>query len=149
MAPRGKVALVEAVTQGHLDGTSRYKEYLETCLLCGACEEACPNNVETVSIMSRGRTNVPREVRLRTLKGLILTYLFRAVNVFKYAMRLGRSFQYFLFRRIPASSGMRRRFPMPVITSDRTLPVLAKTFFRDRYKGVVTEGGGPRGGRRR
>ena len=144
MAPRGKVALVEAVTQGHLDGTSRYKEYLETCLLCGACEEACPNDVETVSIMSRGRINVPKEVRLRTLKGLILTYFFRAVNLFRYAMRLGRTVQYFLFKRIPASSGMRRRFPMPVITSDRTLPVLSKTFFRDRYRGVVHEGDGPR-----
>jgi len=140
MTPRGKVALVEAVTQGHLDGTSRYKEYLETCLLCGACEEACPNDVETVSIMSRGRTNVPREVRLRTFKGLVLTYFFRAVNLFKYAMRLGRTIQYFLFKRIPASSGMRRRFPMPVITSDRTLPVLSKKFFRDRYQGVVHEG---------
>ena len=146
MAPRGKLALVEAVTQGHLDGTSRYKEYLETCLLCGACEDACPNNVETVSIMSRGRTNVPQAVRLRTVKGLILTYLFKAVNVYRYAMRMGRTVQYLLFRRIPASSGMRRRFPMPVIASDRTLPVLAKEFFRDRNKGEVRKGPGPRVG---
>ena len=146
MAPRGKMALVEAVSQGHLKGTSRYKEYLETCLLCGACEEACPNNVETLSVMFQGRGNVPGGIRLRTLKGLVLKYLLGAVNLFRYAMKAGRTFQYFLFRKVPSSSGMRRRFPMPVITSDRTLPVLSRRFFRDHNRGQVTEGTGPRVG---
>lgn len=146
MTPRGKMALVEAVSQGYIDGTARYKEYLETCLLCGACEEACPNNVETVSVMFRGRENIPGKVRFRTIKGLVSKYLLGAVNLFRYVLKAGRTIQYFLFRKIPAYSGMRRRFPMPVITSDRTLPTLARKFFTDENKGQVAKGDGPRVG---
>jgi len=146
MTPRGKMALVEAVSQGHLDGTRRYKEYLETCLLCGACEEACPNDVQTLSVMFRGRENIPGRIRLQTLKGLVLKYLLGTANLFRYAMKAGRTFQYFIFRKVPSSSGMRRRFPMPVITSDRTIPVLSRRFFRDHNRGQITEGPGPRVG---
>jgi glycolate oxidase iron-sulfur subunit len=144
--PRGKVALVEAVSQGYLDGTSRYKDYLETCLLCGACEEACPNEVKNLSILFRARGNVPEKIRSKTVKGLVMKYLLGAVNLFRYAMKAGRTFQYLIFRRVPASSGMRRRFPMPVITSDRTLPTIAKRFFTEQYRGQVTDGDGPRVG---
>jgi glycolate oxidase iron-sulfur subunit len=146
MTPRGKMALVEAVSQGHLDGSTRYKDYLETCLLCGACEEACPNEVETLSVMLRAREDASGSVRSKTIKGLILKYFLGAVNLFRYAMKAGRTFQYLIFRRVPASSGMRRRFPMPVITSDRTLPALARRFFTERYRGQVAEGDGPRVG---
>jgi glycolate oxidase iron-sulfur subunit len=140
------MALVEAVTQGYLDGTSLYKDYLETCLLCGACEEACPNEVQNLSILFRARGDVPEKVRSRSAKGLVMKYLLGAANVFRYAMKAGRTFQYFIFRKVPASSGMRRRFPMPVITSDRTLPTIAKRFFIERYRGQVTDGDGPRVG---
>jgi glycolate oxidase iron-sulfur subunit len=140
------MALVEAVSQGYLDGTSRYKDYLETCLLCGACEEACPNEVKNLSILFRARGNVPGKIRVKTVKGLVMKYLLGAMNLFGYVMKAGRTFQYLLFRKVPASSGMRRRFPMPVITSERTLPTLAKRFFTDRYSGRVTDGEGPRVG---
>jgi len=136
------MALAEAVTQGHLDESHNYREYLETCLLCGACEEACPNEVQTLSAMLDARHRLASNGKSRLGKKLILKNIVGVPWLLDLAMRIGRPFLNLAFRRIPAESGIRRRFPLPLIARDRTLPALADTFFTDRYKGQVNSGSG-------
>lgn len=140
------MALSEAVTQGHLPESEIYRGYLEKCLLCGACEEACPNEVQTLSTMLDARERLADNIGIKTGKRLILEQVVGAPRLLDIAMRTGRTFQDLVFRRIPAESGMRRRFPLPLITPDRTLPSLARTFFMDRFSGLVKEGKGARVG---
>ena len=145
-AARGKMALAEAVTQGYLDESDVYRNYLETCLLCGACEEACPNEVQTLSAMLDARERLASNGGSKLGKKLILENFVGSPRLLDLAMRLGRNFLGLAFRRIPAESGIRRRFPLPLITRDRTLPSLADNFFTDRYKGQVNSGSGPKVG---
>lgn len=143
---RGKMALIEAVSRDRIEQTGRYREYLETCLLCGACEEACPSNVPTLDIMLRAREKMASGVGMKTGKGLILNHLLGAAKRFRFAVKTGRALQGFMFRRVPAASGLRRRFPLPLIAGDRTVPKLARRFFTDRFHGTVMKGEGPRVG---
>jgi glycolate oxidase iron-sulfur subunit len=145
-AARGKMALSEAVTQGHLSESGIYRNYLEKCLLCGACEEACPNEVKTLNTMLGARERLAGNAGIKPGKRLILEHVVGGPRLLDLAMRAGRTFQSLMFKKIPAESGIRRRIPLPLITQDRTLPGLARTFFTDRFSGRVVEGNGPRVG---
>jgi len=145
-AARGKIALAEAVTQGHLNESGTYRDYLEMCLLCGACEENCPNEVKTLSRMLDARNHLAENGGTKPGKKLILEQVVGGPRLLDLVMRTGRAFQDLVFRKIPATSGIRRRLPLPLITSDRTLPCLAPAFFTDRYTGQVVQGKGPRVG---
>lgn len=143
---RGKMAIIQAAAQSEVEETGLYRAYLENCLLCGACEEACPSEVPTLSAMLQAREGMASREGLKAGKGLILNHLLGTVRTFRMAMRAGRAFQPLMFRRIPESSGVRRRFPMPLVPGDRTLPEIAGDFFTDIYHGVVRDGPGPRVG---
>ncbi len=144
---RGKMALVEAVVQGHLAESPRYREYLETCLLCGACEEICPNNVQTLSSMLCARENLAGgQVGMKTGKRIVLKHVVGSPRLLDRAMKAGRTLLPFLFQRIPHSSGIRRRIPLPLVEGDRTFPSLADRFFTDAFAGEVRSGTGPRVG---
>ncbi len=145
-AARGKMALSEAVDQGLLAESEIYRGYLEKCLLCGACEEACPSEVKTLSTMLQARERLARNVGIKPGKRLILEQVLADPRLLDLAMRTGRTFQGLVFKRIPAESGIRRRIPLPLVTADRTLPSLARTFFTDSFSGWVAEGKGPRVG---
>jgi glycolate oxidase iron-sulfur subunit len=143
---RGKMALIEAVAQGRLEESGRYRDYLEACLLCGACQEACPNEVPTLTAMLEARESLAGRMGLKTGKGMILNHLLGTARGFRLALKAGRAFQGLMFRRIPESSGLRRRFPLPLIPEDRTLPGVARDFFTDLFAGTVRRGSGPRVG---
>ncbi len=145
-SPRGKMAIIQAVSQSQLKESGLYREHLESCLLCGACEETCPSEVPTLSAMLEARESMASRAGMKPGKGLILNHLLGAAKTFRLAMRAGRVFQPLMFRRIPESSGLRRRFPLPLVPDDRTLPKVASHFFTDLFDGVVREGPGPRVG---
>lgn len=145
-AARGKIALSEAVEQGYLSESKVYREYLETCLLCGACEENCPNEVKTLSTMLGARERLAGNKGTKAAKKLILEKVVGGPRLLDFVLRLGRAFQGMIFRKIPAESGVRRRIPLPLISSDRNLPTLARKFFTDRFSGQVSEGDGQKVG---
>jgi glycolate oxidase iron-sulfur subunit len=145
-APRGKMALIESLSKDQVDETSVYREYIETCLLCGACGEACPNEVQTLPLMLKAREELAEHKGVGVGKGLVLKYLIGAARTFKVAMKTGWFMQQVMFRRIPESSGLNRRFPMPLVAEGRTVPPVARYFFTELFDGVVREGYGPRVG---
>ncbi|HUZ76710.1 MAG TPA: (Fe-S)-binding protein [Chloroflexota bacterium] len=44
--PRGRIAIMRAVVEGHLDITPDALQHLDSCLLCDACSHVCPSGVE-------------------------------------------------------------------------------------------------------
>src|SRR6478752_5823481 len=44
--PRGRIAIMRAIVEGHLDVTPDAVEHLDNCLLCEACSHVCPTGVE-------------------------------------------------------------------------------------------------------
>ena len=71
-SPRGRIALIEAVTSGRAQPSSALLGHLDLCLQCRACETACPSGVAYGRIMETARAEIvergaPRSWRLRAM----------------------------------------------------------------------------------
>ena len=45
-SPRGRIHMIRAVADGHLEITEKFKDSISFCLDCQACVTACPAGVE-------------------------------------------------------------------------------------------------------
>jgi len=57
-SPRGRIALIDAVSSGAAEPTRGLLRHLDTCLQCRACETACPSGVAFGRIMETARAGV-------------------------------------------------------------------------------------------
>lgn len=54
-SPRGRLHLIDAMVRGRVSPTPELLAHLNRCILCRACETACPSAVPFGRIMERGR----------------------------------------------------------------------------------------------
>lgn len=57
-SPRGRIHLVKAAAAGRIELNERFKEHLDLCLLCRACETACPSGVQYSHIAETARAQL-------------------------------------------------------------------------------------------
>lgn len=57
-SPRGRIALIDAMSSGRAAATPALLSHLDLCLQCRACETACPSGVPYGRIMETARANV-------------------------------------------------------------------------------------------
>ena len=54
-APRGRIALMRAASQGRISMTGAFQEHIDLCLACRSCESACPSGVRYGSLVEQTR----------------------------------------------------------------------------------------------
>jgi glycolate oxidase iron-sulfur subunit len=54
-SPRGRIYLMRAHEEGKQPNTAAFREHLDLCLVCRACETACPSGVQFGSMMEEFR----------------------------------------------------------------------------------------------
>src|ERR1700761_7593338 len=81
--PRGRISLIKAVGEGHIDLLSAgFVEQMSQCLDCRACEAVCPSGVRYGSLVETARTQIQQEkaptqsLKTRFARWLTLRVLF-------------------------------------------------------------------------
>ena len=133
---RGKVALAGALLDGEIDLEKKLLEDMSQCLLCGSCYAQCPNKVPTEEIVAAARREIAAKKGLSTF-GKGLTSVLKNPSLMNTLAKTGGVLSSLLFKKLPADSGLRLRFPAPFISGDRTLPPIAAKPFREQHPEVI------------
>ena len=133
---RGKVALARHMAEDDLACDEHLRQAMSRCLLCGSCVEKCPNDVPTDEIIIAARASLARRLGLTSFHAVVGQVIRRPL-----LMRLGALmaslFAPLLFRKVPATSGLRLRFPMPFVGGRRFVPAIAARPFIGRFPEVI------------
>jgi len=89
-SPRGRLALIEGLVDGRLQGDATLIRHLDSCLTCRRCERLCPSQVRYGYLIDRGRALLPRR------RGRWLTHWIEHPRLFQAGTRAARALPLFL-----------------------------------------------------
>ena len=126
-SPRGRIHLVKAAADGRIELNDRFKEHLYLCLLCRACESACPSGVQYGRIAETAREHIgpPGAPLARSILSFVFTQLLPYPRRLKLAFALLRLYQRTGLQRI-----LRIFLPKQLQEMDAMLPAIPKKFFK-------------------
>lgn len=141
---RGKIALAQHLLKGDITLDDATYAAMSKCLLCGSCVEKCPNEVPTDEIVIVAREALAERRGLTTFHKAVSRVIGnrKLMNMGTLAAAiLGPLF----FRKVPETSGLRLRFPLPFAGGKRHIPSIARKPFMERHPEVIHgEPGKPR-----
>jgi glycolate oxidase iron-sulfur subunit len=126
-SPRGRIHLVKAAADGRIELSDRFKEHIYLCLLCRACESACPSGVQYGRIAETAREHIgpPGSATSRRILNFVFTQVLPHASRLKLAFTLLRLYQRTGLQRI-----LRPLLPQKMRDMDAMLPAIPKKFFR-------------------
>lgn len=132
---RGKIALAAALLDNETDHEQRLQEDISMCLMCGSCVNKCPNRVPTNEIVGAIRREITDNQGL-TLIGRGVSALLGSKPLMKAVTKSGALLSPMLLKEVPESSGLRLRFPAPLMKG-RTVPKISFRNLFDRIPEFV------------
>jgi glycolate oxidase iron-sulfur subunit len=136
VSARGKDSLARALLNGDIALDARTQAVMSSCLLCGRCVEKCANDVPTDLVVLAVREALARKRGMTSFHRLV-GHVLRNRRLMNWGAMLAAAFSPLLFRRLPASSGLRLRFPLPFLGGLRRVPALAGQPFLQRHPEVI------------
>ncbi len=125
-SPRGRIHLVKAAADGRIELNDRFKEHIYLCLLCRACESACPSGVQYGRIAETAREHIgpPGSKFSQSILNFVFTKLLPYPQRLKLVFTLLRFYQQSGLQRM-----LRACLPKKLSDMDAMLPTLARRFF--------------------
>jgi glycolate oxidase iron-sulfur subunit len=139
-SPRGFIDLLGQYQQGNLKLDKNAKDIFESCFLCTACTEVCPNSLPTDMVIEEVRADIADKFGITWFKKAFFILL-RYRKLMDIMMKLGYTFRTCGFKDDRKRGGIIPRFPMPIIKSGRLLPSLGKISFLNKYPEQINNGG--------
>ncbi len=139
-SPRGFIDLLGAYERDELELDKQAKDIFESCFLCTACTDVCPNSLPTDMVIEEVRADIAEKFGIAWFKRAFFTLL-RHRWLMDIMMKLGWVFKTCGFKQEPKKGGMLPRFNLPILKADRLLPSLAKTSFLNKYPQEIKNGG--------
>ena len=126
-SPRGRIHLVKAAAEGRIDLTRRFKEHIYLCLLCRACETACPSGVpySRIAEAARERLGPPGSPLASALLKFVFTRLLPYPRRLRFIFRLLR-----LYQRSGVRQMLRPLLPDKLREMDALMPAVPANFFQ-------------------
>ena len=141
---RGKVALAQHLMKGDITLDDQTYLAMSKCLLCGSCVEKCPNDVSTDEIVVAAREALAQKRGLTTFHSAVGRVI-RNRKLMRFGAAAAAILGPLFFRKVPTTSGLRLRFPLPFVGGQRHVPQLARKPFMERHPEVIAgEPGKPR-----
>lgn len=131
---RGKMIIAEALATGQLEMNAQVREALDNCLLCTGCVSRCSSGARADRVIAAARWAFAKELGIPPLKKCISLALRQPDLLLSLGAGMGSKMQPLLFKQIPRTSGLWRRFAMPVLDKEQFIPQLAPTPFRRRIR---------------
>jgi glycolate oxidase iron-sulfur subunit len=131
-SPRGRLYLIRAVAEGTLPVTDEVTNHLNLCLVCRACETACPSNVQYGQVMEAARHSLLREHSTplrRFLSWVIFRQLFAHPGRLALIGRALRAYQRSPAPRLIQWAGRRGLLPARLAVMEQMAPRLSDRFF--------------------
>lgn len=134
---RGKVRMLEAITESKLDLTPELQERMSKCLLCKACVAGCPSGVNTNDLFLSARKVLAEKNGVPFIKKIAFTGLTYR-KLFDLGLKSGAVFQNLVFKNSPDGRGKLPRIPVPAagLNARRLIPPLAIRPLRSRLSKV-------------
>lgn len=128
---RGKIALAAALLDGETGLEERLQQDISMCLMCGSCVSKCPNKVPTNEIVGAIRREITDNQGL-SLIGKGVSTVLGSNTLIKTLSKGGAMLSPLVLKKVPETSGLRLRFPLPVMKG-RTVPKIA---FRNLFNRI-------------
>ena len=139
-SPRGFLDLLGAYHKGELELDKNAKDIFESCFLCTACVEVCPNSIPTDMVIEQVRADIAKKYDIAWFKKAFFMLLrHRWLN--DLAFKLGWVFQTCGFKIKAEIDSMSPKFKIPMIKANRLLPSLRATSFLNAHKEKIDNGG--------
>ena len=119
---RGKIALAASLLDGKVGLEDRLEQDISMCLMCGSCVHKCPNKVATPEIVGAIRREITDDKGL-SLVGKSVSTVINSKPLMKMLTKGGSLLSPLVLKKVPKSSGLRLRFPAPMM-KERTMPDL-------------------------
>ena len=125
-SPRGRLYLMRALHEGRLSLTDEVRGHLDLCLVCRACETACPSGVQFSGLMEAARAQARPAARRGGLAGWVEDFSFRRVLPGRATLDvltgLLRVYQISGARALVRGTRVLRLFPRSVQAAEALLP---------------------------
>ncbi len=125
-SPRGRIHLVRAAADQRIEVNDRFAEHIYLCLMCRACETACPSHVQfgRIAETARAALGPPGSPLARTMTRLAFRQLLPYPRRLRLAARLLRFYQRSGLQRL-----LRPLLPRRLAQMQALLPAVPGRFF--------------------
>ena len=125
-SPRGRIHLVRAAAEGRIEPTERFGDHIYLCLMCRACETACPSGVQFGRIAEAAREVLgpPGSPLARAAAKFAFTRILPSPRRLRFVAKVARFYQRSRIQRV-----VRRLLPRRLRDMESMLPPVPDRFF--------------------
>jgi glycolate oxidase iron-sulfur subunit len=141
---RGKIALIEALSEDDINLSRIFSDRLSKCLDCKSCMDACPSGIKVDELVLAARAEIFKKGKFPLLKKLVFRHLLRRGRLLPPVGKFVAFIERKILRGLPPSSPYRILLPIVKVEKDRMLPVFSERALMDDFGEVVSPADKPR-----
>lgn len=125
-SPRGRIALMKAVVDGVMEPDQSFREQMDLCLGCRACEPVCPADVKYGHLLEETRDSLEKHEEhrwfIKAARKVAFKEMFPKPKRMKLVGKLLRTYQKSGLQKVARGTGIMNLFPKNMRDMEKILP---------------------------